>query len=314
MIGGPNISRSKQHRHGSVQIPRRPFWAHASGYYVLTVAVSIAFFFLTWGVLNDLGEGTPWITAGIAASMLLGGAVILREVILRRALHVHTLREPGIAQKFAGVQYSSPRGRNKLTIEKNSAILAEIKQKSNAAKLLSKISAGHREVFEVSSEYIQLIENELKTINAGSPRLASLLNGRKSAEGFHRYHLLQWAEIEATSLTAEAHSQVEVSDKIKSSKDALGVIEFALQHYPAEKSLLESRAVLQEMVVSIRVADLVEKAELAVYKDDLRGAMSLYRDALFYLGRDNLQSQNRQQAADHINAEIDKIRLLEGGE
>ena len=68
------------------------------------------------------------------------------------------------------------------------------------------------------------------------------------------------------------------------------------------------------MAVSIRVSDLVEKAERSAFKGDVREAVSLYRDALFYLGRDNVQTDDRQQAANHINAEIDKIRLLENGE
>ena len=64
---------------------RRPFWLPASNYYVLAVAISAAFFFLVWGILHDGGEETPWITAGIGASILLSGAVILREIVLRRA-------------------------------------------------------------------------------------------------------------------------------------------------------------------------------------------------------------------------------------
>ena len=71
---------------------RRPFWLPASNYYVLAVAVSTAFFFVVWGILHDSGEETPWVTAGISASLLLGGAVILRVVILRRA-HIRLHRK-----------------------------------------------------------------------------------------------------------------------------------------------------------------------------------------------------------------------------
>jgi hypothetical protein len=31
---------------------RRPFWLPASNYYVLAIAVTIAFFFLVWGILS----------------------------------------------------------------------------------------------------------------------------------------------------------------------------------------------------------------------------------------------------------------------
>jgi len=313
MRGRTNIPYPEQNRRGTAVIVRRPFWLPASNYYVLTAAVAIAFFFLAWGILHDVGEETPWITAGVGASIILGGAVILRVALLRSARDRYKPIEPALAQKYAP-QFRDRRSRNKLTLEQNAAILGEIKQKSNAANVLGKFSAGHREVFELCSEYIERTESELATIGAGSPRFSALLKGRKSASDFHRYHMLQWAEIEARSMTGEANNQTDTEVRIKAAKDALGVIEFALVTYPAEQSLLESRELLREMAVSIRVSDLVEKAERSAFKGDLREAVSLYRDALFYLGRDNVETGDRQQAAIHIEAEIDKIRLLENGE
>ncbi len=316
MIHRPNYSHSKRDRRGTTVIVRRPFWLPAANYYVLTAAAAIAFFFLVWGILHDAGEEMPWITAGVGASIILAGAVILRVAILRRVRDRYKPVEPALAQKYPGVppQVRDRRSRNKLTLEQNAAILGEIKQKSNAANVLGRFSAGHREVFELCSEYIERTESELATIHAGSPRISALLKGRKSASDFHRFHMLQWAEIEAKALTGEANSQIDAEAKIKAAKDALSVIEFALVTYPAEQSLLESRELLREMAVSIRVSDLVEKAERAAFKSDLREAVSLYRDALFYLGRDNVQTDDRQQAAVHINAEIDRLRLLENGE
>lgn len=312
MKSGRNTSHSKQHRHYIVV--RRPFWMPASNYYVLTAAVAIAFFFLMWGILHDEGEETPWISSGVGASVILGGAVILRAVLLRRARERYKL-EPGLAQKYSGInpQYRNPRNTKKLTLEQNAAILSEINQKSSAAKVLSKFSAGHREVFELCGEYITLIENELKTVNSGSPRFSALLKGRRSAGEFHRYHLMQWAEIEARSLTGEANNRSEVTEKIEATNEAVSVIDFALKYYPGEQSLIDSRDLLQEMSVSIKVSDLVERAERAVYKNDLREALSLYRDALFDLGRDNIHTEDREQAAIHINTEIERIRLLESG-
>ena len=140
-----------------------------------------------------------------------------------------------------------------------------------------------------------------------------MLKGRKSAGEFHRYHLLQWAGIEARSLTSEANNRTDIADKIEATKEAVEVIEFALRYYPAEQNLLESHNVLQEMEVSIRVSDQVEKAERAAFKGDLREALSHYRDALFDLGRDNIQTEDRQQAAMHINSEIERLRLLDSG-
>lgn len=291
---------------------RRPFWLPASNYYVLSIAVSTAFFFLVWGILHDGGEATPWVTAGISASVLLCGAVILREIILRRA-RLRFLSEQRMMQDLDGhhTHVSDPRHATKLTLEKNAAFLREIKQKSDAAKVLNTLSAGHREVFELCSEYMTRTETELRTVNARSPRLTALLKGRSAIADYHRYHLLSWAEIEARSLTNEARNRANIAEKLDAAQSALGVMESALASYPNEPSLVQSRELLLEMVVSIQVSDRVEEAERAAFKGDYAGAKSLYRDALFYLGRDNVQSYEREQAASHISAEIERIRAME---
>ena len=295
---------------------RRPFWLPASNYYVLSVAISTAFFFVVWGILHDSGEETPWVTAGISASLLLGGAVILRVVLLRRA-HIRFVRQQRTMDKHIQglhARNKDPRQSNKLTIEKNAAILNEIKKKSNAANILNKFSAGHREVFELCSEYISRNESELTRINAGSPRLGALLKGRSSVAEYHRYHLLRWAEIEARTLTSEAKNKANTAEKIESARNALNVIESALESYPNEQSLIQSQELLRDMVVSIQVEHWVEEAERAAFKGNYAEAKSLYRDALFYLGRDNVQSDDREQAASHINAEIERLNMLERGE
>lgn len=311
-----NISYSRPQRRAEFVRIRRPFWLPASNYYVLAAAISIAFFFLVWGILHDGGEETPWITAGIGASILLGGAVILREVILRRARNRYLTFEKRLDKNLneAYSQIGDNRNVNKLTLEKNAAILREIKQKSDAAKVLGKYAAGHREVFEVCGEYILRNDQELRTIGAGSPRFSALLKGRTAAAEYHRFHLLRWAEIEARSLTSDAKNLTRASEKVEAAQNALGVIESALEFYPAEESLLESRELLQELVASIKVTNWVEKAERAAFKRNYTQAKSHYRDALFYLGRDHVGSESRERAAQRINAEIEKIRMLENGE
>ena len=316
MNGRPNISYTKRQQRPELVRMRQPFWLPASNFYVLAAAVSIAFFFLVWGILHDGGEETPWITSGIGASILLGGAVILREVILRRARNRYLKFEKRLDKNLNEVysQIGDNRNLNKLTIEKNAAILRELKQKSDAAKVLDRYAAGHREVFEVCGEYIIRNDQELRTIGAGSPRFGALLKGRAAAAEYHRFHVLRWAEIEARALTSDAKNRTRASDRVEAAQNALSVIESALEFYPEEESLLESRELLLELVASIKVSNWVEKAERAAFKGDYTQAKSLYRDALFYLGRDNVQSDSRERAAVRINAEIERIRLLENGE
>lgn len=289
----------------------RPFWLPASNYYVLSVAVSTAFFFLVWGTLHDGSDDTPWITAGLGASILLCGAVVLREVILRRARNQfhrqQRIMENRVTAAAVRAQINDPRYFSKLTLERNSAILNDIRQKSDAAKVLNKFSVGHREVFEICREYIALNEIELKTVNANSPRLAPLLKGRSSVAEYHRYHMLRWAEIESRALANDAQNLGKAVNKVEAAQNALSVIESALESYPAEDSLLQSQNVLRDLIVSIKVSDWIERAERSAFKGNYARAKSLYRDALFYLGRDNIHSDTRDRAAIRITDEIERI-------
>src|SRR5688572_26048007 len=129
---------------------RRPFWLPASNYYFLTVAVAAAFFFIVWGMLNELAVEMPWAVAGVSASILMAGAVVLRETVLRRGQNRYLREQRNLGRRAhsIGSSFSDTRHPEKLTLEKNAAILGEIKKKSDAAKVLNKFSAGHREVFE----------------------------------------------------------------------------------------------------------------------------------------------------------------------
>lgn len=278
----------------------------ASNYYMLAVAVGLAFFFVAWGLLAESGEEMPWVTAGIGASILLAGAVILREIILRRARRRMIREQAAMNPRIPVFRRAEHRG--KLTIEQNAAILREIRQKSEAAKVLSKFSSGHREVFELCGEYGSLIENELKTVNAGSPRLAAFLKGRSAAADLHRFHLLKWAEIEARTLADHARTSANITDRIAATENAIDVIDSALVSYPSEQSLLASRALLRELTVSIKVSHLVERAERAAFQGDNAEAVRLYRDALFDLGRDNVTTPDREHAARRINDEIGRLK------
>jgi hypothetical protein len=289
---------------------RTPFWLPASNYYVLAVAVTAAFFFVIWGVLHDAGEEMPWVTAGVAASIVLAGAVVLRELILRHP-SVRSLRQRvernEVDRRRAG-RMDDRRHHNKLTIERNAAILQEIANKSDAARVLSKYSSGHREVVELCAEYGALVERELKTVRAGSPRLAALLKGRMTTADLHRFHLLKWAEIEAQSLTDEARRSTNITGRIAAAQNALDVIESALSSYPSEPSLLESRDLLRELTVSIKVSHWVEKAERAELRGDAARAVRLYNDALMQLGRDNIRTPERDEAARRIGAQLARLR------
>lgn len=314
MTRRPNRALPAQKYRGAATSYRRPFWLPASNYYVLAIAITIAFFFLVWGILHDGIEETPWITAGIAASLLLCCAVFLREVVLRRARRrfLSAQRRLDDTVNWRSIPNDRNRDPNKLTLEKNAAILGEIKKKSDAARVLSKLSDGHLEVFEMCGEYLSINAHELNTISPGSPRLAPLHRGREMARELHRYHLLHWAEIEARALTQEARNRVKISERLETAQRALTVIGSALHYYPEEENLRESEEALKEFIASIKISNWIERAERAAFKGKYTQALSLYRDALFYLGRENVKSDERELIAVRINSEIEKLRRLDG--
>jgi hypothetical protein len=276
---------------------RRPFWLPASNYYVLAVAIALAFFFVVWGVLDDIdGLRAPWQTAGVGASILLVGAVVLREMILRRTQAY--IRQP-----------SPPRtnDRNKLTIERASAIMAEISRKSDAANVLDRMASGHREVYEMCAAFVQRIDSELATVQAGSPRLAALLRSRIKVSELHRAHMLRWTEVEAQTLSNDARTSPGASDRLRAAREALGTVEKALDAYPAEQALLESRALLNELVVSVQVANAVEAAEQAMNSGDSPTAVRFYQEALEQLEGGAHQPPERERAAHRIRQAIDRL-------
>ncbi|HUR98401.1 MAG TPA: hypothetical protein VMZ26_10090 [Pyrinomonadaceae bacterium] len=286
---------------------RRPFWLPASNYYILTASVALAFFFLVWGILNEGQEETPWIPAGVGAAVVLFAAVILREVILREARNRFLASQRRIDQSVKGIaRRLHEREPAKLTLERNASILGEISRKSEAAKVLGRFAEGHREVFELCDEYLAAVTREMPNVGAGSPRIAALRRGTEVAGRYHYYHLLQWAEIESRTLTQEASKHDKVSDKLESAQSALGVVEFALRAYPYETALLDSQKVLHELVSSIKISDLLERAERSAFKGNHKRALSLYQDALFFIRRNDPQAEGG--VVDHINEEIEKIQ------
>jgi len=297
-----------QRYRGEISGNRRPFWLPASNYYILAASVAIAFFFLVWGILNDGQDDTPWIPAGIGAAIILSSAVILREIVLRDRRNRFLASQRQIDQSVRGIaQRAQARDPEKLTLERNAAILREISRKSEAAKVLARFAEGHRDVFELCEEYLGVVRKELPKVAAGSPRLVALLRGTEVASKYHYYHMLQWAEIESRGLTKEAGKRDKISEKLDSAQSALGVVEFALQSYPDEPALLDSQKVLLDLVTSIKIKDLMGKAERSAFKGNHRRALSLYQDALFFLQREHPGIES--ELVDHINEEISRLRV-----
>jgi tetratricopeptide (TPR) repeat protein len=287
----------------------RPFWLPASNFYILAAAAAIAFFFFLWWILHEGGEEIPYVPAGIGASIVLGSAVFLREVILRRARQRFLMTQKMLDHNLKRVRAVSggQNSRKKLSIKQNAAIIAEIKRKSEAALILDKFSEGHWEVFELCNKYLHQNSSELETVGVGSPRLAALRKGREIVKEIHKLHLLNWAEIESRSDLSTAKNQMAIAEKLEFTQKAIRILEKALEFYPQEKQLKESVEAVKEFNSSIKVSHLIESAEKAAFKGEKTEAVNLYRDALFFLNKESFQNAERRLIEENIIAEIEKI-------
>ncbi|HLM60439.1 MAG TPA: hypothetical protein VK308_06535, partial [Pyrinomonadaceae bacterium] len=254
----------------------------------------------------------PWMVAGIGASLVLGSAVVMREIFLRKARNRYLLAERKLDYNIRNFPIP-PRSQieeNKLTLEKNAAIVKNIQKKSQAARVLGKISSGHLEVFEICNEYLSITERQMETIKAGSPRIAGIRRGREIVGELHRFHLLSWAEIESRILTQKAKNYATISEKLNTAQEALTILDSALQFYPNEPQLTESESALKDFIASIKVSHWIEQAERAAFKGNYKRAVSLYRDALFFLAREDVKTDEREAIAGKINFEIESLRRL----
>ena len=287
-------------------------WLPASGFYVLAAAIAIAVFFIGWWLLQAGGDESPWILAGLVACVVLSGEVLLREVIFRRVRIRRSVAEQHFERNLKEIarRSRSTERADKLTIERNTAILREIRQKSDAANVLSTLPSAHREVFELAERYLDINSRELAHVGSGSPRLAPLLKGKDLAEGIHRHHMLTWAEVEARSLGSEAKTKAKTPEKIKFARAALSIIETALEHYPDEQKLKESRDALDEFVAAVKVTDWIEKGQKAAFRGNYKQSKKHLTDALFFVSR-HPHIPDHELALTKINEELEKVKQIE---
>lgn len=292
---------------------RGPFWLPASNYYLLAGGLSLALFFLVWGILNDGRDSGQEAAALLIAGIFFVTAIFVREVVLRNA-RSRFLREQRRLDRsvlaFASHAVNpgdAPQRREKVTAEQNSAILREIKKKSEAASVLGTFPEGHREVFLMCGEYLSMSSREMQNAGVGSPRIKGFVRGREIASKLHRYHLLRWAEIESLNFTQHMSSRAKISDKLAGAKKALEAVDFAITSYPNEPTLTESRSVLVASIDSLTLNRFVERAEKAETKGNRKVALRNYGAALSYLEKIGTERPDTSSIAERITEEVKRI-------
>ena len=214
---------------------RRPFWISTANYYILAVAISLVAFFIIWQVLLKEDE-SPWITAGIIASLFLVFAVILRELILHKIYNRTISAQRQLDYNFhKGLkQKSNSSNTSKFSLEKNLALIKNIAIKSKDARALGNSPDSHLEVFELCNQYLQLNEKELETVGICATRIAAFRRGREKVHSFHKFHLLSWASMESNLLIQNSKNVTAINEKLDNAQRALGVLDSAIEFYPNE--------------------------------------------------------------------------------
>lgn len=280
-----------------------PFWIPAIGYYVLSVSVTGIVFFILLGIWGH--DDAPLMISGIIASAMLGGAVILREVVLKERRRAVVQAQKRIDDNLTGLIKHAPKTTGSwLTTEENKRLVNELKSKSLAAESFENLTEAHRKVFELCETYLQRNSSEINRINIASSKLQALRADRQFVEKLHKHHLLKWAVTDSASLLNKAKSVKSYARRIEYADESLNLIETALKYYPNEVKLQESSAFIQDFIKDEKVKKMIAKAEKEFLSLHHEKAAENYRKILRYLEKE--EGGNAEWA--NLAAEI-KLRL-----
>ncbi|OLD28416.1 MAG: hypothetical protein AUJ04_01585 [Acidobacteria bacterium 13_1_40CM_3_55_6] len=279
--------------------------ASTSGYMVAAAAAAFALFFLLWWMLQS--EDTPWVPAGLAASVVMLVAASARQVLMRRTLRRHILAQEKHGPHRESHLRGSPKRRNFHSITIQTEAFRTLQKRAVEADANDSFPEDHLAVYKLCVDYLASAEEALLSPVLPSENRLGLIAGQERVRALQRKHMLAWARGAARSLTHEAQQRVRLHEKVELANRALDCLDSALKVYPDAGELDQSAGAVREFIMSSRVAHWVELAERAAFKGYYRRAIDCYRDGLFYLTRDTLD-QNREAAAEQITREIDLLR------
>jgi len=292
-------SKAHNFREFARRSPRRRM-PSTSGYMAAAAAAAAALFFVLWWMLQD--EDTPWVPAGLAASVVVLVAAFAREVVMRRAWTRHFLENPG--EKFESSTNRRAAARPSFS---QTEALRMIEKNAKESDLPDSLPDAHLKVFQLCSEFLDSAEKSLATPGVTPERRLTVRARQERVRALQKNHLLAWARDSARSLTHEAQQRARLHEKIETANRALDCIDAALQKYPEEEELKRSATAVRDFINSSRVAHWVELAQRASFKGRYRRAIDCYRDALFYLTRADATAEH-QAAAEQITREIEILR------
>lgn len=278
----------------------------SAGYLLAAFVAALALFFGLWWMLVSGGDEAPWIPAGLAASVVLLVALSAREVVMRRAWTRYLLEQGS----KSSVRKSGEQKRAAVKTHSSSLLAAawrNIQKQSEEADSATN-PEQHFEVFQLCQDYLTTTDDALRSNSFPSEKRNSIRAGQERVRALQKHHLLTWARDSSRTLTYEAQQRARTSERIEAANRALHCLESALQYYPHETDLRESRVAIREFIGSVRVAHWVELAERSAFKGQYRRAIDRYKDALFYLSREEIKEETRLASTERISREIESLQ------
>ncbi|HKR61378.1 MAG TPA: hypothetical protein VJS64_16815, partial [Pyrinomonadaceae bacterium] len=277
------------------------------GYLFAAIAAASLLFFALWWMLFTGGDEAPWISAGLAASLVLLVALSAREVVMRRAWTRYLL-EHGVPEHAPRVSTDhSVSGRKSYSATAHKAALRILQNQSADADAGARPEL-HLEMFKLCQVFVSTADEALRSNSLTAEKRSIFRAGQERARVLEKHHMLTWARDSSLALTHEAQRRARMTDKIETAYRALDCLDAALKVYPAESELNASKSAIWEFIASVKVAHWVELAERAAFKGHYRRAIDRYKDALFYLNRDTGNEEIRAAGAERIGREIESLR------
>ena len=271
------------------------------------IAAASILFLALWWMLFTGGDEAPWITAGLAATLVLVVALSAREVIMRRAWTRYLLEHGGSEQPTRSASAPGVFRKKAYSATAHTAALRSLQSQSVEADAGSRPEA-HLDLFNLCQNFISRADEALRSNSLTAEKRSIFRAGQERARIMEKHHMLTWARESSMALTHEAQRRARMSDKVETAYRALDCLDAALKVYPAETELNASKSAIWEFIASVKVAHWVELAERAAFKGHYRRAIDRYKDALFYLNRDTANDEIRIAGAERIGREIEALR------
>jgi tetratricopeptide (TPR) repeat protein len=243
----------------------------------------------------------------------LAASVVMLVAAFARLLMARRLRN----QRPSAIHHSHERVARRPTLDE---VMLSTSRHASALRALQRHSLAadennmadrHHEVYELCAEYLAGADRALQSPALQADGRVALRGGQERVRELQKHHLLTWARQSARALTHEAQQRARLYEKVETANRALDCIDQALNIYPGDAELTVSARAVQDFITSSRVAHWVELAERAAFKGHFQRAIDCYRDALYYLGRDSLDSAGHD-AAERILKEIDMLQARIG--